>query len=184
MAPKGLKGKAAKPLFDKVAGSICGMQYTLYENGVLLREFAATLRVGQVVAVHAARADQNMEGSYWLARLCGDAHEAIADDIHSSDQIQEGWWVVKSQWYQLEQVSHRGYRLLPAEFPLVVNHIIRIPHVQFDHIRVRRSSTSAQSLSFLSEQKHNMPSSLVWLRLGMRLGSGIQLEYVRMLLVY
>ena len=165
MAPKGLKGKAAKPLFDKVAGSICGMQYTLYENGVLLREFAATLRVGQVVAVHAARADQNMEGSYWLARLCGDAHEAIADDIHSSDQIQEGWWVVKSQWYQLEQVSHRGYRLLPAEFPLVVNHIIRIPPVQFDNIRVRRSSTSAQSLSFLSEQKHNaILSSLAEIR--------------------
>ena len=69
MAPKGLKGKAAKPLFDKVAGSICGMQYTLYENGVLLREFAATLRVGQVVAVHAARADQNMEGSYCFGSL-------------------------------------------------------------------------------------------------------------------
>ena len=31
MAPKG----KAKPLFEKVVGSICGVQYTLYENGLL-----------------------------------------------------------------------------------------------------------------------------------------------------
>ena len=37
MAPKG-KGK---PLFEKVVGSICGVQYTLYENGLLIVGTAA-----------------------------------------------------------------------------------------------------------------------------------------------
>ena len=37
MAPKG-KGK---PLFEKVVGSICGVQYTLYGNGLLVVGTAA-----------------------------------------------------------------------------------------------------------------------------------------------
>ena len=120
-------------------------------RGMLLREFAATLHAGQVVAVHAAHADVRLEGSYWLASLCSDAYEALADDLHSTDQVQAGWWVVKAQWYKLEQVSHRGYRLLPDEFPLVVQHIIRIP-VEFD---ASRHLSTRSSLSFLNEQKHN-----------------------------
>ena len=130
-------------------------------RGVLLREFAATLRADQVVAVHASRADQDMEGAYWLARLCGNAYEAPANELHSSDQIQAGWWVVKAKWFKLEQVSHRGYRLLPDEFNLVVNHIVRIPPVQFDKggrargTTARSASSTYTSLSFLSEVKHN-----------------------------
>lgn len=129
-------------------------------RGVLLREFAASLRADQVVAVQAAHADLNMEGGYWLALLRGDAYEALTDDLHSTDRIQAGWWVVKAQWYRLEQVSHRGYRLLASEFPLVVKHIIRIP-VAFD---ARRHSTRA-SLTFLNEEKHNaILSSLAQIR--------------------
>ena len=119
-------------------------------RGVLLREYAATLHAGQVVAVHAARADLHLEGAYWLAHLCGPALEALADNLHSTDQIQAGWWVVNAQWYMLEQVSHRGYKLQPAVFPLVVKHIIRVP-VAFDE--VRRASRSG--FLFMNENKHN-----------------------------
>lgn len=129
-------------------------------RGVLLREFAASLQADQVVAVHAAHADLQMEGGYWLAHLQGNTYEALTDDLHSTDQIQAGWWVVKAKWYKLEQVSHRGYRLLESEFPLVVKHIIRIP-VAFD---VRRHSTRA-GLEFLNEVKHNsILSSLAHVR--------------------
>ena len=127
-------------------------------RGVLLREFAGSLRADQVLAVRAAHADRQMEGRYWLARLNGLAYEALADELHSSDHIRAGWWVVTAQWYQLEQVSHRAYSLLPAEFPLVVEHIIRIP-VAFDTPR----RALRRSLSFLSEETHNayiMQSSL------------------------
>lgn len=122
-------------------------------RNVLLREFAQTLRVDQVVAVHAARADLHMEGAYWLARVKSLAYEAPADDLDSTDQIQAGWWIVKAQWYSLEQVSHRGYKLQPAEFTLVVKPIIHLPNpVEFDALG-RRSSRIG--LSFLSEVKHN-----------------------------
>ena len=135
----------------------------------------------RMVAVHASRADQDMEGAYWLARLCGNAYEVPANELHSSDQIQAGWWVVKAKWFKLEQVSHRGYRLLPDEFNLVVNHIVRIPPVQFDKggrargTTARSTSSTYTSLSFLSEVKHNDILSRAYLRLG----SGIQHSFGR-----
>ena len=57
---------------------------------------------------------------------------------------------MKAQWYRLVQRSHRGYELLFAEFPLVVQHIIRVA-VAFD---ANQRETRAR-LSFLNEQKHN-----------------------------
>ena len=38
----------------------------------------------------------------------------------------EGWLIVQCQYYKLEQVSERGYRLLPEKRYLVVNTMIRL----------------------------------------------------------
>ena len=70
----------------------------------LLSDFASGLKKGTVVAVHAARAGQWMEGSYWRALLLDVPFVAATDQLHSTDQIEAGWHVVKGQWYSLQHV--------------------------------------------------------------------------------
>ena len=57
-------------------------------------------RIDQVVVFTAAAVDVHMEGVYWLARLLDSAFPATAAHCHASDEIEEGWLVVRAQWYK------------------------------------------------------------------------------------
>ena len=84
-----------------------------------------------LVAVRADRAEHYIEGVYWLARLCGPAFAAPSRLVHATSEFEEGWLIVQAQWYKLEQVSERGYRLLLEKRYLVVNTLIRLNGLRF-----------------------------------------------------
>ena len=90
-----------------------------------LDDFAASLCMGQVQAI--ARSDRHIEGNVWLILLLSDAYVALDDMVHSTDQIERGWWVVKAKYYFLKQRSPRGYLLREEERVLVVNHMVCLP---------------------------------------------------------
>jgi hypothetical protein len=60
--------------------------------------------------------------------------------------------VVEAQWYDLMQVSHRGYRLLPGKVMLLVNSMIRLPDIRFEKVVGR---VVADQKHLLSENTHN-----------------------------
>ena len=55
----------------------------------------------RVLAV--STADKHMEGDIWFCKLLGATYVAPEDMLHSSDEIQKGWWVVKAQYYKRVQ---------------------------------------------------------------------------------
>ena len=63
-----------------------------------LQEWAAALCAGMIVIFAADDSDIAMEGCYWLARLRSAAFSCPATMAHASDQVEEGWLVVKAQW--------------------------------------------------------------------------------------
>ena len=133
------------------------------------------LKDGMLVAVRAVRADHHMEGVYWLARLMGLAFAAPARLVHATSVFEEGWLIVQAQYYKLEQVSERGYRLLPEKRYLVVNTLIRLTGLVFSRsqggpqqreLRTTATGPAAAArkeglggLSFFSEDMHNMSLS-------------------------
>ncbi len=65
-------------------------------------------------ALAVIHADRHIEGNVWLCLLLSDAFVALEDDLHSTDSIEAGWWVVKAKYYHLVQRSPRGYQLSTA----------------------------------------------------------------------
>ena len=126
---------------------------------------------GMLCAMRATKDDLWMEGPYWLVCLLGPAFPAPSNLIHAACEFEEGWLIVKCQYYKLEQVSERGYRLLPAMKYLVVNAMVRLSGLAFARTQggpqqrtLRTTATgpaaAARSqgvggLSFLSEDMHN-----------------------------
>ena len=53
------------------------------------------------------------------------------DMVHSTDELEEGWLVVRGRWFSLVQKSPRGYKLLEAAKPILVNTMIRLPNIIF-----------------------------------------------------
>ena len=51
--------------------------------------------------------------------------------VHATSVFEEGWLIVQAQYYKLEQVSERGYRLLPEKRYLVVNSLVRLKGLEF-----------------------------------------------------
>ena len=113
-----------------------------------------------------------MEGVYWLARVLGSAFPAPSRLVHATSVFEEGWLIVQVQYYKLEQVSERGYRLLPEKRYLVVNTMIRLKGLAFvrsqggpqqRELRTTATGPAAAArkegvggLSFFSEDMHNM----------------------------
>ena len=69
--------------------------------------------------------------------------------------------VVRVHWYELKQVSQRGYMLKPVERIVPVNAIVRLLGLQFSNSysagRTTRSATAAGSgLHFFDEDSHNL----------------------------
>jgi hypothetical protein len=104
---------------------------------VALQEWADLLSKGMVVVFAADKADVHMEGVYWLAKLLDAAFPATAAMAHASDVFEQGWLVVKAQFYKYEpDAKHpkgwRGYSLLPEERWLVVNAMLRLKGIKYE----------------------------------------------------
>jgi hypothetical protein len=126
-----------------------------------LHEFAEKLKAGMVVAVNADDDERDLEGNYWLALLLGGAFECPEDLVHATDVFEAGWLVVRVHWYELEQVSQRGYMLKPVERIVPVNAIVRLLGLEFSNNysagRKTRSATAVgSSLHFFDEDSHNL----------------------------
>jgi len=68
-----------------------------------------------IVAMNVEKDDLWMEGPYWLIKLLGPAFPAPSELVHAGSVFEEGWLIAQGQFYQLEQTSDRGYRLLPQK---------------------------------------------------------------------
>jgi len=107
---------------------------------VALQEWADSLRAGQIVVFTAAASmDVHMEGVYWLARLLDSAFPATAAMAHASEEIEEGWLIVRAQWYKyVPEATHskgwRGYVLLHEEKLLVIgsSSMLRLKGIKFE----------------------------------------------------
>lgn len=128
-----------------------------------LEEWADCLCAGMLVAVRAGEGEHD----YWLAKLLGSAFAVPSSLVHAGDEYEEGWLVVEAQYYDIEQRSPRGFKLLPQKKLLVVNALVRLKGLQFD--RSRRSCAMGTrafhgepietrgrgGLEILSEDYHN-----------------------------
>ena len=140
-----------------------------------LEAWGDQLKDGMICAMRADKDDLWMEGPYWLVRLLGPAFPAPSNLVHTGSEFEEGWLIVKCQYYKLEQVSERGYRLLPVIRYLVVNAMVRLAGLGFvrtqggpqqRNLRTTATGPAAAArkegvggLSFLSEDMHNTISA-------------------------
>ena len=129
------------------------------------------LKDKMLCAMRVVKDDLWMEGPYWLVLLLGPAFPAPSHLIHAGCAFEEGWLIVKCQYYKIEQVSERGYRLLPEIKYLVVNCMVRLSGLAFNRTqggpqnrKLRTTATGPAAavrkegvggLSFLSEDMHN-----------------------------
>ena len=98
-----------------------------------LQKFAEQLRANWLVAM--ANSEQHLEGPYWLALVLCRAFVATRDTVHTGDQFEVGWVVVKVQWYKYEEENNtdltRAYRLMPGERIIPVNVLLRLVGLRF-----------------------------------------------------
>lgn len=134
-----------------------------YLSGAPLRQleelaaWSEQLTSGMLVAFTSHASERRlwpMEGCYWLARTLGPAFAVPASQVHASDYFEEGWLVVKCQWYKVITTSPRCYKLLAGEKLLVVSEMIRMKNVKFEKT-VGRESRSSIAVSYMSEDTHN-----------------------------
>lgn len=146
---KSQNGKFRRVECKLAKGQVAGVPQLL-----ALEEWAASLEKGQVVAV---RVDESEAGkyngqTYYLALVLGLAFELPESMVHATQGYEEGWLVVEAQWYDLIQVSHRGYKLLPGKVLILVNSMIKLPGVCFERTVGR---AVAEKKHLLGELKHN-----------------------------
>ena len=120
-----------------------------------LEEWGEGLEKGQVVAVRVDGSEvQKHNGQrHWLAQVLGPAFQLPDSMVHATQGYEEGWLVVEAQWYDLIQVSHRGYRLLPGKVLVLVNSMIRLPGVSFERVIGRAAAERKHLLSELWHDK-------------------------------
>ena len=110
-----------------------------------------------VVAVRAAAHEVELEGPYWLLLIDSEAVEMPEDMAHSTDELEEGWLVVRGRWYELKQKSPRGYKLHPAQKVVLVNAMIRLPNIIFAGGAVGKPPRESRSgLNVLEDDMHNL----------------------------
>ena len=66
--------------------------------------------------------------------------------------------MVPAQWYWLEQISERGYRLMSEERLIPVSTTVRLKDIQFSRSQggpQERELRGRSNLEFLSEDMHN-----------------------------
>ena len=70
----------------------------------------------------------------------------------SASDYEEGWLVVRGRFFQLEQRSPRGYKLLPEPRLIVVNTMIRLPNVIFSGGAVGKAPRATRSGLFIMDE--------------------------------
>ena len=101
--------------------------------------------------------EMDLEGPYWLLLVDSEAIEMPEYMAHSTDELEEGWLVVRGRWYSLVQKSPRGYKLLPEEKLVLVNAMIRLPNVIFAGGAVGKAPRASRSgLHVLEDDMHNL----------------------------
>ena len=122
-----------------------------------LEAWSKYLTKGTLFAVNSDPCERR-EGLYWLARALGPAYPAPARMVHATDQFEEGWLVVPAQWYWLEQISERGYRIMSEERLIPVSTTVRLKDIKFSRSQggpQQRELRGRSNLEFLSEDMHN-----------------------------
>ena len=66
--------------------------------------------------MRAAAHELEIEGPYWLLLVDSEAFELPEDMVHTTDEFEAGWLVVRGRWYSLVQKSPRGYKLNTAAY--------------------------------------------------------------------
>ena len=90
--------------------------------------------------------EQHIEGGYWLCAILCKPYKATRREACATDVIEEGWWVVRIQWYNHQHgTSPRQYKLVPGERLLAVNALVRIKGVRFE-TKERESRSGTQVL--------------------------------------
>ena len=91
-------------------------------------------------------------------------YKATPREACATDVIEEGWWVVKIQWYAYEHgTSPRQYKLLPEPRLLAVNAMVRIKDVRFE----TKERASRSGVQVLGEEAHkNIQMSLPYITVG------------------
>ena len=109
--------------------------------------FAKTEVAADSVGIVAADVkEQHVEGGYWLCLVLCKPYKATRREACATDVIEEGWWVVKIQWYVYQhETSPRQYKLLPGTRLLAVNAMVRVKGVRFE-TKDRASRSGIQTL--------------------------------------
>ena len=122
-----------------------------------LNEWSKMLKPGMVVAVRAAAHELEIEGPYWLLLVDSEAFELPEDMVHTTDEFEAGWLVVRGRWYSLVQKSPRGYKLKEVNKLVLVNAMIRLPNVIFAGGSVGKAPRASRSgLNVLEDDMHNL----------------------------
>ena len=133
--------------FCKRATTNAGLPSLSADLDTFARNEVAANSIG-VVAADAA--EQHIEGGYWLCAVLGKPYKATRREACATDVIEEGWWVVKIQWYAYQHgTSPRQYVLLPGTHLLAVN-AMGIKDVRFEN----RDRTSRSAVKILGEATH------------------------------
>ena len=109
-----------------------------------LEEFARTqVQANSIGVVPADVKEQHIEGGYWLCLIMCKPYLATRREACATDVIEEGWWVIKIQWYvyqhEVTPGTPRCYKLEPGERLLAVNALLRISGVRFESGQQRAS---------------------------------------------
>jgi hypothetical protein len=101
-------------------------------------------------------------GRYWLLLVDSEAFEMPQDMAHITDELEEGWLVVRGRWYELVQRSPRGYKLDNVQKLVLVNTMIRLPNVIFAGGSVGKEPRASRSgLHMQEDNMHNLLMSSV-----------------------
>ena len=119
--------------------------------------------------------EQHIEGGYWLCLIKCKPYLATRKEACATDVIEEGWWVVKIQWYaHVQQVvpgTQRHYKLDDGERLLAVNALLRISGVRFEN--KQRESRSANKV--LGHETHkNIQDCLPFVTVGVNVRGPVQ----------
>ena len=103
-------------------------------------------------------AEQHIECDYWLCLVLCKPYKATRREACATDVIEEGWWVVKIQWYDYQHGTlPRQYKLVAGTRLLAVNAMVRIKNLRFEtQERTSRSGTKVLGL----ETQKNIQMSL------------------------
>lgn len=74
-----------------------------------IAEFSNTLKQGEVRAVDVASDQVEIERApFWLCRLVGDAFQASTPIVFGGEAFEEGYYLVKIQWFEFVDVNSAG----------------------------------------------------------------------------